>query len=101
MDRRQRIKRIQEQAKIIRNKRLARKASNNSVTVNKGVVKSEVPSPQLKEKSNLSPPSKAEIRRKRAERVLKQRLELKARREKLGIGQKRGCGGCRRKVGNR
>ena len=99
MDHQERVR----QARKLRNKRLAKRTTSNPVTVKKGVVKTENPSPQPKEKSNLAPPSKAEIRRQRAQKILKQRLALSAVNRKAALKKRAagGCGKCGRKLGNK
>ena len=95
-------KKLQKQARILRNKRLASRAARKTTTVAKGVVRVDAPvSKKPKDNSRLAPPSKAEIRRARHERVLAQRKELLQRKGTKSPVKSRGCAGCHRKIGGK
>lgn len=94
-------KKLQKQARVLRNKRLSNRRIKTTTTVKKGVVKVDGPlSTKPKETSQLAPPSKAEIQRARHERILAQRKQL-LRRQSGKSKSPGGCSGCHRKIGGK
>lgn len=84
---------MMRQAQILRRKRQARTV-NTSPKINRGVVKLDTPLPST-QYPNAESPSSAELRRKRAEEILKQRQQLIQ--KKAAEKAKQPCGKCGRK----
>jgi hypothetical protein len=85
------IQKMRQQAQVLRNKRLARKIKNKLIIKN-GIVRIEKDNQPVQIKNN--PLDKSEIRRKAAERTLKQRRQMRQQERAAG------CSGCRRKIGS-
>lgn len=102
-------KKLEKQAQVLRNKRMARTTNRAKPIQTKGHVQLPKPVPRKPKSVNMNPPAASDVRRMKAERLLEQRKNIQARRE--GHGHKaikndalivrpeprKGCKGCGRK----
>lgn len=100
-------KKMEKQAQVLRNKRMAGMARRTPPSNTKGHVRLINPLPRKPKDVDMNPPAAASVRRMKAERLLQQRKNIQARRE----GDKpvnnealivrslplKGCSGCGRK----
>lgn len=102
-------KRLEKQAQVLRNKRMARTTARVTPVQTKGHVRLPKPVPRKARDVNMNPPAAATLRRIKAEQALEQRKNIQARREGHGHKPimndalivrpevKKGCKGCGRK----